>query len=325
MVSTGSPGGPDEPAASAAEFAEEGGEALPPTLGARLDAAGRSLARRHMTDFAWAAPLTRTLVRIDALRGAQGDRFRRQEVAPESEARSLAWTVSTRGRRPRAAGAEMLTQPPLAARTSPRSLEQSPPSPGEAPATVRGRPLDPDVRGRVRAVAGTAADILRVRDDPEADRIARTHRADAVTRGREVLFRAGRFAPREAAGFGLLVHEATHVEQLIRRGQAGPRPADAHDDERAALTVERRARRLGGPAPVAPPRVPGPGGQGSPEPARLSTQTQPAGPSATSPIRAAAHDRDAGALSPGFDVDSLRRGLVDDLMRQLRTEFERGG
>jgi hypothetical protein len=40
-------------------------------------------------------------------------------------------------------------------------------------------------------------------------------------------------------------------------------------------------------------------------------------------MRAAA-DRDTGQ-SASLDVEELRRGIISELMRQLRTEFERGG
>jgi hypothetical protein len=39
-------------------------------------------------------------------------------------------------------------------------------------------------------------------------------------------------------------------------------------------------------------------------------------------------DRGLGAAQagpPGVDLEALRRGIVNDLMHQLRTEFERGG
>jgi hypothetical protein len=35
-------------------------------------------------------------------------------------------------------------------------------------------------------------------------------------------------------------------------------------------------------------------------------------------------DRNPPQQAP-FDVEALRRSLISDLMRQLRTEFERGG
>ena len=42
-------------------------------------------------------------------------------------------------------------------------------------------------------------------------------------------------------------------------------------------------------------------------------------------MRAAA-DRDTGSeAAPGVDLEALRRSVVDDLMRRLKTEFERGG
>jgi hypothetical protein len=41
------------------------------------------------------------------------------------------------------------------------------------------------------------------------------------------------------------------------------------------------------------------------------------------PMRAPA-DRDSAAPAPAPDLEHLRRSLVEDLMRRLRAEFERG-
>jgi hypothetical protein len=145
-----------------------------------------------------------------------------------------------------------------------------------------------------------------------------------VTVGRNVHFRAGRFAPRDPAGFGLLAHEATHVETLIRRG-ARARPTA--DEEGAALVRERRARRDAG--LVAAPAGRGPAARRAAAAARQSANppvpaTGAAAPSPNRPM-AARTDRDAGNAPLALDLEGLRRDLVEDLMRQLRTEFERGG
>jgi hypothetical protein len=36
-------------------------------------------------------------------------------------------------------------------------------------------------------------------------------------------------------------------------------------------------------------------------------------------------DRTEAAAPPGFDMEALRRDLIDELMRRVRTDFERGG
>ena len=49
----------------------------------------------------------------------------------------------------------------------------------------------------------------------------------------------------------------------------------------------------------------------------------PPAPAAVQPM-AASLDREVSPPPP-FDVEALRRSLLTDLMRQLRSDFERGG
>ena len=310
-----------------------------PTLGRRLDDAGRQLARRHLPDFAWAYPLLRAIARAERLGTAPSDRFARQEVPPEgphlTDPVRLAGGRRTRapaagGHDGQAAGERQVgpDAPPGAAPVEVGAGghppgERQPSAPGPRPA---GQPLAPDVRFRLRGVAGPAADVLRVHQGQAADALARAHHADAVTVGQDVHFRAGRFAPRDPAGFGLLAHEATHVEMLIRRGARARATADEGGEEGAALVRERRARRDAGLGAV-------PAGRG-PAARHAAAATRPSanppvpgtGPAAPSPSRpmAARTERDAGNAPLALDLDGLRRDLVEDLMRQLRTEFERG-
>jgi hypothetical protein len=185
-----------------------------------------------------------------------------------------------------------------------------------------GRPLSPDVRRTLHDVlgpgAGRAADALRVHDGAAADTLARAHRADAVTVGRDVHFRRGRYRPSDDAGFALLVHEATHVLALLEPGAAWHRATGGgrRDEEARAQAAERAGR--------AAPRSPLPA---VPRAARAAAPPVP-NPVPTSPTphpMTAVQDRDvtpAAAAAP--DLEALRRGLVDELMRRLRTEFERG-
>jgi hypothetical protein len=162
--------------------------------------------------------------------------------------------------------------------------------------------------------------------------MARVHRADAVTVGPDVFFRQGQFRPREPRGFGLLVHEATHVLELLRPGATWRRATGGgvHKEEETALARERAAvsrlalagghgRMETGPL-SRPPAQPA----ARAEPAVATWSAPPASP-VLRPMTAAA-DRDVSAPAPAsVDLETLRRDLVDDLMRQLRTEFERGG
>lgn len=222
-------------------------------------------------------------------------------------------------------------------------------------AATTGRALPSDVAAQVHRVIGRDVSAMRVHDDPAADAFARTHRADAVTVGRDVYFRQGRFRPRETDGFGLVAHEATHVSEVLAAGSAWRRLTRGGRDEeehRAGAAERRASRDTHGPAARAPQEtrrwgtaqarqfthgtapfvVPSPGpapfGWSTPAvshpPMTSPTQTavQPAAPHALQPMTAA-EDR-ADDTPPQLDLEALQRTLMEDLKRQLRSEFERG-
>jgi Domain of unknown function (DUF4157) len=184
----------------------------------------------------------------------------------------------------------------------------------EPPAPPRRVP--PDVRRRLREVAGPGADVMRVHGDARADAIARAHAADAVTLGADVYFRQGRLATDDRRGEALLAHEASHVSALLGLADApGTTPGDI-GQEALALARERAvlAGGPGDPVPLRPAVQSGPVVQ-----AAQAARAQPTG-------MGAAADRDTGGeAAPGVDLEALRRSVVDDLMRRLKTEFERGG
>jgi hypothetical protein len=188
---------------------------------------------------------------------------------------------------------------------------------------------------------------MRVHDDAAADTVARTHRAEAVSVGRHVYFRQGRFRPREPDGFGLVAHEATHVAELLTPGGAWRRLTGSgrRDEEALAEANERRGSldsRSRAAAPPAPPQriatpqagLAGLAGlvavaaqHGKPLPASTPSPAPALEGEATAPPAAqpmpAAEDRDAAAPA-SVDMEALRRSLFDDLRHQLQTEFERG-
>ena len=90
---------------------------------------------------------------------------------------------------------------------------------------------------------------MRVHDDRAADQLARRHRADAVTVGRDVYFRQDRLRPRDPQGFGLVAHEATHVAEFFAPGAAWRRLTGGaqQEEERLAEANERRASHDGRP------------------------------------------------------------------------------
>lgn len=42
-------------------------------------------------------------------------------------------------------------------------------------------------------------------------------------------------------------------------------------------------------------------------------------------MRADVDRAEAAATAPQFDLEALRRDLIEELMRRVRTDFERGG
>ncbi len=190
-------------------------------------------------------------------------------------------------------------------------------------------------------------------DDRAADTVARAYRAEAVTVGRDVYFRQGRFRPREPDGFGLVAHEATHVAELLAPGGVWPRRTRSgqRDEERIAGANERRAlfdgralfdSRALFESRAQPPRLP----RGSQRRGGLPTGAVDFGavtpvsdqPVAASPSLApreaptpapqqpmlAAEERTTTDTAPPPDLDTLQRSLLVELKRQLRNEFERG-
>ena len=187
-----------------------------------------------------------------------------------------------------------------------------------------GRQLPASVRERLRADVGDAADALRIHDDDRADRVAAHHDADAVTTGSDVFFRHGRYRPHDGDGLALLAHEATHVSQALRPNGAwrSPLADDVAAEESAAIAVERSVRRpfvaqraVSGHAVTAARRLAGP-------------MTAPAATAAPAPRpMTAAVDRplDSSPTAPPFNMEDLRQSLARDLLRQIRSELERGG
>ena len=313
--------------------------ARPPTLGERLAVLGLLLRDRHLPVYAWAASFAPLLRRLEDLDRSWADRFERDE---SGQPKAIALP-------PGGPSAEGETGEPGRAPTAqPLGPEATSPEPHGPDRPV----LPADVRARLRAVAGPGADRMRMRADATADTLARTWRADAVTIGTEVHLRSGRFRPNTPAGFALLAHEARHVTALLGRegGARRATPQGMAAEEDAARRVEWLARGGRPPARAARSGAPdhGPGPQavrgalpvpeapmarrrlavpGHPPLATASASSWSGGdPDATVPMSADV-DRDEGAPAVGapFDVEGLRRSMIDDLMRRLRTDFERGG
>jgi hypothetical protein len=191
--------------------------------------------------------------------------------------------------------------------------------------------------------------LSRIHTDVAADRIARGLGADAVTIGREIFFRAGRFDTQTPRGLALLAHELTHVAQQEHSGPLG----EAQDGRyRAALEheasdVERIVYRVlsggerhtfghrkpvptpssGAPVATAPPRVhlafasPSSPHVGSPTP---TSDTRATG----SLVLRAEEGREpapSGGASQPLDTAALAGQVYRMLERRLRIDKERLG
>jgi hypothetical protein len=124
-----------------------------------------------------------------------------------------------------------------------------------APAKEAGRPLEPPVRGDMERAFGHDFSRVRVHAGPEAAGVAHGLGAAAFTRGRDLYFGAGRYAPDSAPGRRLLAHELAHVVQQDAGGGAdatGPARVVPpwHPSERAASAAARRAGEGGAPGPA---------------------------------------------------------------------------
>ncbi|WP_426513833.1 eCIS core domain-containing protein [Dactylosporangium sp. McL0621] len=205
------------------------------------------------------------------------------------------------------------------------------------PPTKTGRALPADVTARLRPLVGDTAGAVRVHDDDAADARARAHRADAVSVGNDVYFRAGKLRPREPRGFALLVHEATHVVERMRPGAAWRRATTGGAGEEERLALAREERALAPDVPRAP--MPGPlptahGGHAEPAAQPVAAHAlgpapdpvaAPAGYAVSRPMTASADRTLPSSGGAALDLEALKAGLLRDLIGQLRDEFERGG
>ena len=83
----------------------------------------------------------------------------------------------------------------------------------------RGRPLSTAERAFFEPRFGHDFGQVRLHTDEQAAELARALSALAYTVGRDVVFRAGQYAPATTAGRRLLAHELTHVVQQDRGHQ----------------------------------------------------------------------------------------------------------
>jgi hypothetical protein len=271
----------------------------PPTLGERLAMDGRRVIARRATEPSWLAAARPVMSRVASLPTPASRPVNRVEA-------------------------------PTSAPAIPVADEER-----------EGDPLPAVVQERLRPMLGQAVSAMRVHDDAEADARARAHQADAVAVDHEVFFRAGRYRPHTPEGLALVAHEALHVRESARPATTWRRATGAGvaDEEREAVQLERSLL----PAPAAPRRSRAPTSVvANAAPLPFVTSVVPVAPTALVRVPLAAESAsasgravmtaaagrgldeggDAGGGAP--DYGEMRRAMYQDLLGEMRTEFERG-
>jgi hypothetical protein len=195
-------------------------------------------------------------------------------------------------------------------------------------------PVPPAVLARLADMTGPGATGVKVHRAGTGQLAPAT---TAQTVGTDIYVR--RLAdPGSAEEFGLLVHESVHAAAAARPGAGWRRssPQAVAEEEDHALRLERlvRAGAVSSPLPSAgliPAPVPASAAVLPPVPASGPARAEPGhAPSLTPAARPmkAAEDRDL-TITPAVraavpDPAELRRQVRQDLIAQIRTEFERG-
>lgn len=190
--------------------------------------------------------------------------------------------------------------------------------------------LDSRITRLLARLLGRTFPAVRVHTGTAADRAVRAERADALTVGNRLLFRAGAFRPQRPEGMALIGHELTHAAARVTRRQP---PGSPDPGEEQALAAERTV--LGRLAPAAQP---GPGAPVTPAPRPPLTlgagaTPSPPGPAATRPPAAPqGRDLTPPPTAPADDtrpatpqLGDITEAVYRDLMDRIRTDFERGG
>jgi hypothetical protein len=134
--------------------------------------------------------------------------------------------------------------PPTIQRFSEQANEQinAAPASVERALSVSGRPLEEPLRHDMEQRFGYEFSGVRVHSDAAAAQSARDVNAHAYTVGQNLVFGAGRFAPRTQDGVKLLAHELAHVVQgakqngILRRAP-DPKGLQAADEARLRVTI----------------------------------------------------------------------------------------
>ncbi|MFC4640038.1 DUF4157 domain-containing protein [Deinococcus hohokamensis] len=105
-----------------------------------------------------------------------------------------------------------------------------------------GNPLPEAIRRHLEQGLNHDLSRVRIHDDIEADKLAKSVGAVAFTTGTDIYFRSGHFRPNTKSGLALLAHEVTHTVQQAQGRVAGGIDPDAGLESEAQVTGARLAR-----------------------------------------------------------------------------------
>jgi hypothetical protein len=199
------------------------------------------------------------------------------------------------------------------------------------------RQLDGNLRRQLERLLARPLPAPTLYIGSAVDRLLDRYRADALTRGREILIRQDKFRPQTPAGAGLLGHELTHSTQPepATSGARVRQESEAMRNERRVLehysrrpgydveALQRHAEPSPAHGPLAAPQV---------EPA--ARHLAPAAADVPVGYQAARRDRDARGEAPPAapqspmlstqQIQIIKDAVYRDLLDRIRSDFERG-
>lgn len=184
-----------------------------------------------------------------------------------------------------------------------------------------GRRLAADVRSKLRSFVGASAADLVTHEGPNAGVFASSHKAEAVTVGNHVFFGGDPDFRSNRDDFALLVHEAMHVRAAAQPNAALHRSThvglarEEHSAQSQERTTLRRSLNRARQVDQSPA-----GAVGVRSRQATSSETKPMTAALDRAPLSAAPERGA----PELDIEELRRTIHEDLIKQIRTDFERG-
>ncbi|MFC4640300.1 DUF4157 domain-containing protein [Deinococcus hohokamensis] len=122
-----------------------------------------------------------------------------------------------------------------------------------------GNPLPEAVQRHLEAGLNHDLSRVRIHDDAEADKLAKSVNAVAFTTGTDIFFRSGTFNPNTRSGMELLAHEVTHTVQQSQGKVGKGIDPDAGLESEARRMGAKLARVMPSPKSLMPPSPHAPG------------------------------------------------------------------